>query len=125
MTLQEAQTYLLERARERGVELEALATGSRELSLQAREGDLEEITGAESSGIGVRVVTGGKTGYAYTEELSPEALDWVLAEAIENAELQTQDDGFLPAAWSASPKKTRACSRWPRPPTPSASTRPS
>ncbi len=96
MTLQEAQTYLLERARERGVELEALATGSRELSLQAREGELEEITGAESSGIGVRVVTGGKTGYAYTEELSPEALDWVLAEAIENAELQNQDDGFLP-----------------------------
>ncbi|GEM88883.1 TldD/PmbA family protein [Oceanithermus desulfurans] len=96
MTLQEAQTYLLRRARERGVELEALATGSRELTLRARGGDLEEITEAESAGIGVRVVTGGKTGYAYTEELTPEALDWMLAEAVENAELQADTDGFLP-----------------------------
>ncbi len=96
MTLQEAKTYLLERARERGVELEALATGSRELSLQARERTLEEITAAERGGIGVRVVKDGKTGYAYSEELSPEALDWVLAEAIENAELQSETGGFLP-----------------------------
>ena len=97
MTLQEAQNYLLQRAQERGVELEALSTGSRELTLKAREGDLEEITAAERSGIGVRVVVGGKTGYAFTEELSPEALDWVLAEAVENAELQSETGGFLPA----------------------------
>ena len=97
MTLQEAKTYLLERARERGVELEALATKSRELSLSAREGDLEEITAAERGGIGVRVIVAGKTGYAYSEDVSPTALDWVLSEAIENAELQTEADGFLPA----------------------------
>ncbi|WP_457630613.1 TldD/PmbA family protein [Oceanithermus sp.] len=100
MTLKEAQTYLLERARELGVELEALASGSRELKLSARDGGLEEITGAEKAGIGVRVVSGGKTGYAYTEELTAEALEWVLKEAIENAELQGQDDGFLPAGRS-------------------------
>ncbi len=96
MTLQEAQTYLLQRAREKGVDLEALATGSRELTLRAREGQLEEITGAERGGIGVRVVVAGKTGYAFTEELSSEALDWVLSEAVENAGLQTEMDGFLP-----------------------------
>ncbi len=96
MNLQEAKAYLLERARERGVELEILASGSRELSLKAREGALEEITAAERGGIGVRVVKDGKTGYAYSEELSPEALDWVLAEAIENAELQSETGGFLP-----------------------------
>ena len=97
MTLQEAQTYLLERARERGVELEVLSSGSRELTLRAREEQLEEITAAERGGLGVRVVAGGRTGYAYSEELTPEALDWMLDEAVENAKLQSETDGFLPA----------------------------
>ncbi|WP_457637889.1 PmbA/TldA family metallopeptidase, partial [Oceanithermus sp.] len=96
MNLTEAQKYLLDRAKELGVELEVLSTGSRELTLRAREEKLEEITAAERSGLGVRVVKDGKTGYAYSEELSPAALDWMLAEAVENAELQTESDGFLP-----------------------------
>ncbi len=100
MTLQEAQTYLLERARERGVELEVLSSGSRELTLRAREEQLEEITAAERGGLGVRVVTEGRTGYAYSEELTPEALDWMLDEAVENAKLQSETDGFLPAGRS-------------------------
>ncbi|WP_456444555.1 TldD/PmbA family protein [Oceanithermus sp.] len=100
MTLQEAQTYLLERARERGVELEVLASGSRELTLRAREEQLEEITAADRGGLGVRVIAEGRTGYAYSEELTPEALDWMLDEAVENAALQNEQDGFLPAGRS-------------------------
>lgn len=96
MTLQEAQAYLIERARERGVDLEVLATGSRELTLRAREEQLEEINASSRRGLGVRVVTQGRTGYAYSEELTPEALDWMLEEAVENALLQNEQDGFLP-----------------------------
>lgn len=96
MTFGEAQTFLLEKARELGVEIEILARETRELSLEAFGGKLEQITQATRGGVGLRAVTGGKTGYAYSEERSEEALLWALHEAKENAELQTSEGGFLP-----------------------------
>ena len=95
MTLEEAKRYLLRRAKELGLEAEVLFQEARELSLRAREGALEEIKEARQGGLGLRVVAEGKVGYAYTEELSPEALDWALEEARENALLSAKE-GALP-----------------------------
>jgi len=96
MTIEEARDYLLRKAHAMGIDAEVLATHSRELTIQAHGGRVEEITQASQSGVGVRVVVGGKTGYAYTEERTPEALDWALREAHENALLQSEAGGFLP-----------------------------
>ena len=95
MTFEQARDYLLQKARAMGVDAEVLATHTRELTVQAHGGRVEEITQATQGGVGVRVVVGGKTGYAYTEERTLEALDWVLAEAHENALLQSEGGGFL------------------------------
>lgn len=97
MTFEDAKTLLLARAAERGVDAEVLGSETRELTLGSFEGELNELTHATRGGVGVRVVTGGKTGYAYSEELTDAALAWTLDEAIENAELQDDTDGFLPA----------------------------
>lgn len=97
MTFEQAKDYLLQKARAMGLEAEVLATETREMSLSAFEGRLEEITQATQGGIGVRVVVEGKVGYAYTEEKTPEALDWVMQEAYENALLQSSGGGFIPA----------------------------
>ncbi|MBO1437305.1 TldD/PmbA family protein [Meiothermus sp. CFH 77666] len=97
MTFEEARDYLLQKAKALGIDAEVLATHTRELTIQAHDGKVEEITQATQGGIGVRVVVEGKTGYAYTEERTPEALDWVLQEAHENALLQSETGGFLPA----------------------------
>ena len=97
MTFEEARDYLLQKARALGLEAEVLATHTRELTIQAHGGRVEEITQATQGGVGVRVVVEGKTGYAYTEERTPAALDWVLQEAHENALLQSEAGGFLPA----------------------------
>lgn len=97
MTFEEARGFLLERAQAQGVEVEVLAEENRELSIKAFHGRLEEVTQATQGGVGVRVVVSGKTGYAYSEERSEEALGWALQEARENAELQDETGGFLPA----------------------------
>lgn len=97
MTFEEARDYLLQKAKALGIDAEVLATHTRELTIQAHGGKVEEITQATQGGIGVRVVVEGKTGYAYTEERTPEALDWVVQEALENALLQSETGGFLPA----------------------------
>ncbi len=97
MTYKEARQYLLSEAKKRGLEAEILASESRELTLESFESKLVQITQATQGGIGVRVVIGGKTGYASSEERTPKALDWVLNEAKENAELQSKTGGFIPA----------------------------
>jgi PmbA protein len=96
MSVETAKAYLLRRAAELGVELEIVASEERELTLEAHGERLSDMTQASRGGLGLRVVAGGKTGYASTEELSEDALEWTLREAHENALLQTSSDGFLP-----------------------------
>lgn len=96
MTLDEAKRYILERAREKRIQAEVLGLRDRELTLRAHEGRLEQVTRATQAGVGVRVVVRERVGYAYSEQLTPGALDWVLREAEENAALQREAVGFLP-----------------------------
>ncbi|MDR7592623.1 MAG: metallopeptidase TldD-related protein [Armatimonadota bacterium] len=96
MTVDEATRYVLERARARGVAVEVLGTRARETSVRAFQGRVEQLTEAVRGGLGLRVVVDGRVGYAYSEELTPAALEWALAEALENAALQPPGQGFLP-----------------------------
>jgi PmbA protein len=96
MTLEEAKGYVLRRAREMGLEAELLFVENRELSIRAQGGRLEELKEARQGGVGLRVVAGGRVGYAYTEELSQETLDWALEEARENALLSAKEGRIPP-----------------------------
>lgn len=97
MTVDEARRHVLDRARARGVAAEVIGQRGRELTARARDGRLEQFTQAGWDALGVRVVAEGRVGYAYSEELTPAALDWMVDEAIENGALQREADGFLPA----------------------------
>jgi len=88
MTFEEARRRLLEQAAELEIDLEVLATSSRELRVDARDGQASDIGMSSSGGLGLRVIRNGRTGYAWTEELTDEALEWTLSEAVANAELQ-------------------------------------
>jgi PmbA protein len=96
MTVEQAKRWLLEKARQREVDLEVLATTERKLEVEARDGRVSDITNATQGGVGLRVVDGGRTGYASTEELSEAALAWALDEAIDNAALLDADEASLP-----------------------------
>ncbi len=96
MNFQSAKDHVLRRARERGVDAEVLATSTRELTLAASGGRVDEISHANQGGVGVRVVTEGRVGYASSEALDATSLDWMLDEAIENAELQPSRGAVLP-----------------------------
>lgn len=97
MKVTEARKWLLAEAAKRGVDLEALATSQNNLMIQAQNGATSDVNMSSGGGIGLRVVTEGRVGYAYTEELTEEALSWTLDEAIGNAELQEDGNATLPA----------------------------
>jgi len=95
MTLEEAKAFILGEARKRGLKAEILLQKKQERAYKAFQGHLEEVLEARQGGLGLRVEVEGKVGYAYTEEVSKEALAWALEEARENALLSSKK-GFLP-----------------------------
>src|SRR5690625_293126 len=88
MTFEEARRRLPAQAAELQIDLEVLAPSCAELRVDARDGQARDIGRSSSGGLGLRVIRNGRTGYAWTEELTDEALEWTLSEAVANAELQ-------------------------------------
>jgi PmbA protein len=76
-----------------GEGVEAYAELSTETQVNAFQGEVERLTSASSSGVGVRVVRDGRLGYAYTADLSDQGLRECLAEARANLEVSGEDPG--------------------------------
>ena len=101
--LEQVVERLAEAARE-GEGVEAWAEQITETSVTAYDGEVERLTSASSQGVGVRVVAGGRLGYAYTADTSEEGMAQVLDEARANLDVSSEDPGnVLPAAQPIEP----------------------
>ncbi|MGI9621682.1 MAG: TldD/PmbA family protein [Acidimicrobiales bacterium] len=61
-------------------------------SVRAYDGEIEALTVADTAGIGVRVITGGRQGFASAGSLEPDVVDELLPAARENARYAIPDD---------------------------------
>ena len=68
-----------------GEQVEAFVGSSTSTSVRVHGGEIESLTQASSSGIGVRVVRDGRQGFAYAGSLDPQVIAEVLADARDNA----------------------------------------
>lgn len=85
---------VLDLAKQRGLtDVEVFAKRDIGLQLKAQKGELESFQKSDSVGVGVRVLLGERVGYAYTENMSPEALERMLTEAASNAEIVEPEPG--------------------------------
>ena len=75
-----------------GEQIEASVARSRETDIRVREGEIEHFVSAQSQGISVRVITGGRTGAAHSGTLDEGSWREVLADARENATLGSVDE---------------------------------
>jgi PmbA protein len=75
-----------------GEEIEAYVARGRETSIRVFDGDLEQLSSAESAGIGVRVVREGRQGFAWVGALDDGAAREALAEARDNVGYATADE---------------------------------
>jgi PmbA protein len=85
------------RARD-GEDVEAVAVRRRDTDIRAYEGEVEQLSSAETHGVGVRVVRDGRQGYAWCGTFDPDALAETLDDARDNAEFSTPDDAQAIAA---------------------------
>src|SRR6185503_2842792 len=91
--------HLLELAQ--GVVKQALAAGAtdaectiaegEEFSANVRMREIENLKEAGSRGAGVRILIGKKTGSSYTSDLSPDGIGLLVRQAIELADITTDD----------------------------------
>lgn len=79
--------------------VEAYAQETKRTVVQARRGEVEALEFSESRGVGIRVVSGGRLGYAYVADPALTEVAGAVATARENAAFATVDEfNELPAA---------------------------
>ena len=72
--------------------MEAFVGSSTSTSVRVHGGEVESLTQATTAGIGVRVVHGGRQGFAYAGTLDAEVIAEVLAEARDNVAFAEPED---------------------------------
>jgi PmbA protein len=77
----------------KGEAVEVYAAWGRETEVKVYDGEVESLTSAESSGVGVRVISEGRLGYAYAADPSEAELADLVERARTNAALAAPDDG--------------------------------
>jgi PmbA protein len=101
-------TRALETLRARGVEHAEVGIGTgRELEVSVRQGQVELVKEAGSSGLSVRVVCDGRVATSSTTDFRPDALDAFLGRAIEMAQVSEPDPLAVP------PGPEELVRRWP------------
>jgi PmbA protein len=75
-----------------GEQVEAFVTRGGETDVRIYQGAVEHFVSAQSEGIGIRVISEGRTGFAYAGTLDQSAINEVLAEARDNVQFGESDD---------------------------------
>ena len=75
-----------------GEQIEAYVSRGGETSVRVYEGEVEHFVSAQSESVGIRVISEGRTGYAYAGTLDESVLHEVLAEARDNVAFGTPDE---------------------------------
>lgn len=75
-----------------GEQVEAVVVRGLDTEIKVYEAEVESLSSAQSQGVGVRVVVGGRQGFAYAGTLDAEVIGETLAEARDNARFATIDE---------------------------------
>lgn len=75
-----------------GEQVEAYVSQGTNTSVDAYEGEIESLTQAGSSGIGIRVIKDGRTGFAWATSLDDDIVAETLAEARDNLPFAEPDE---------------------------------
>ncbi len=74
-----------------GEQIEAYISRSTTLDIRAFDGEVEHLVSAASDGVGIRVISGHRQGFAYCGYLDDEAIKKTLSEARDNVSFANED----------------------------------
>jgi len=84
---------LLDKALEKGFsDAEIYMSGNSSLGISTLEGEIDKFESSTSRGISFRGTYKNKMGYSYSELISDEAIDIIIAEAMQNADISEEEE---------------------------------
>jgi PmbA protein len=84
---------IVDKARRLGAgEVDAYVVSSTESSVQVRKGDVERVIDAGSHAVGIRVIKDKRTAICSTADMTPQALDQMVRDAVELASISEPDE---------------------------------
>jgi PmbA protein len=96
-----------------GEQIEAYAVRTRETDIEVFRGDVESLSVAGVSGVGIRVVTDHRQGFAWAGTFDPDVITETLAEARDNASFAEPDEwSGLASADDAASRPVAALDLW-------------
>lgn len=84
--------FIFDYAKDKTDDIEILLTAGNSFSTKINEQEIESFNYSEAKGLSVKVILGGKAGYAYTEKFTEEDFALIVDEAIENAKCSEDDE---------------------------------
>ena len=90
--LEQAQSIVARAKNGADYDVEVIITESQETSLRINQGEVEQLSQSGSRGLGVRVVNGGRTGYAYTSDFSDDSIEQTWQSAVQLSRIATADE---------------------------------
>jgi PmbA protein len=83
---------VVESASRGGAQAEAVVMHSQETMIRVHAGEVQELSRADSRGLGLRVINDGRMGFAYTSDFSESALETTLRAAVALANSADRDE---------------------------------
>ena len=77
---------------ETGEQIEVFASRVEEVDVRAFDGEVESLSSASTSGVGIRVIIGDRQGFAHAGALDEGLIEATLADARDNASFATPDE---------------------------------
>ena len=103
MKFDQARKYVLEKAQEKGANVEVYAMSRSSTGVKAFEGEISEFKLSKQMGLSIRALVNQAWGYSFTEKFSETALDRALEMALQNAELVEPVAHAVIGAWAEPP----------------------
>lgn len=83
---------IVQKAASEGIQAEALIMDDTATNIRVDNGEVEQLSQSGSKGLGVRIIDGGKVGYAYTSDFSDAGIQETINAAHELAQIATPDE---------------------------------
>ncbi|MCF0216968.1 MAG: TldD/PmbA family protein [Fibrobacteraceae bacterium] len=102
MNIQDAVSYMCERAKKMAQQFDIIAATSHSEGLSVFQGQVQNTEISDSVGLGIRVLKDGCPGYAHTERLTKDAIEQTLKDALCHTQWTEKIDVQLPSSLNLS-----------------------
>lgn len=93
MDIKDFKNVLFEKAKNYGInEFELFYQRDKSFSVGIYKGKIEKFKNNSSGGVSFRAIINGKAGYAYSENINEESVDFIIKSSIENAKIINSDE---------------------------------